>query len=227
MRAVLDEQGARYVAPLLCGGADVRARAGGQASRLYYYPIAIWNAWNQVCHSSTLLRAFPLPVPLGPSLDPHAVPLLLEFDQTGQTRVSRHADTTHVRALQVCNGSRTCPGGVWDKDPVENALIVLLVALLPVHVFWSGPRSPLPVLGRRARVVGARRAVPLGEGALRADLGSGLRDASHGPLVAPAPRRFVLILKVLKKALQSKGVESDVRSDSEDEEDEPPAKKRQ
>jgi hypothetical protein len=37
----------------------------------------------------------------------------------------------------------------------------------------------------------------------------------------------VLILKVLKKALQRMGVESDVRSDSEDEEDEPPAKKRQ
>ena len=38
--------------------------------------------------------------------------------------------------LGVCVGNKTCPGGVWDKTPVEFSLIGLLVALLPIHVFW-------------------------------------------------------------------------------------------
>jgi len=66
----------------------------------------------------------------------------------------------------VCVGSASCPGGVWDKTPVEFSLIGLLMALLPIHVFW-----------------------------------------------------FVMILKVLKSALASSGVQGDVRSDSEGEDD--------
>jgi len=66
----------------------------------------------------------------------------------------------------VCVGNDTCPGGVWDKTPVEYSLIGLLIALIPIHVFW-----------------------------------------------------FYLILKVLQKALMSSGVQGDVRSDSEDEDE--------
>ena len=63
-------------------------------------------------------------------------------------------------------GNKTCPGGVWDKTPVEFSLIGLLVALLPIHVFW-----------------------------------------------------FIMIVKVLVTALSSKGVQGDVRSDSEGEDE--------
>jgi hypothetical protein len=63
----------------------------------------------------------------------------------------------------VCTGTPTCPGGVWDKTPIEFALVGLLVALVPIHVFW-----------------------------------------------------FAMILKVLWRAWASKGVQGDVRSDSED-----------
>ena len=85
--------------------------------RLYFYPIAIYNAWRG-----------------------------------------------------VCVGNASCPGGVWDKTPVEFTLIGLLMALLPIHVFW-----------------------------------------------------FAMILKVLKHALISAGVQGDVRSDSEGEDE--PARK--
>ena len=72
----------------------------------------------------------------------------------------------HYAWSGVCVGSASCPGGVWDKTRVEFSLIGLLVALLPIHVFW-----------------------------------------------------FIMILKVLTTALTSKGVQGDVRSDSEGEED--------
>ncbi len=81
--------------------------------RLYFYPIAIFNAWSG-----------------------------------------------------VCVGNSSCPGGVWDKTPVEFTLIGLLMALLPIHCFW-----------------------------------------------------FTMILKVLVTALSSSGVQGDVRSDSEGEDD--------
>jgi len=38
--------------------------------------------------------------------------------------------------IGVCAGNSTCPGGAWDKSPVEFSLIALLAALLPVHVLW-------------------------------------------------------------------------------------------
>jgi hypothetical protein len=38
--------------------------------------------------------------------------------------------------LGVCVGNKSCPGGVWDKTPVEFSLIGLLSALVPIHVFW-------------------------------------------------------------------------------------------
>lgn len=74
----------------------------------------------------------------------------------------------------VCVGNATCPGGVWDKTPIEFLLMALLFALLPIHCLW-----------------------------------------------------FVMLLKVLKKALLSSGVQGDVRSDSDDdEEDEHPNEKK-
>mmetsp|Transcript_12388 Transcript_12388/g.30357 ORF Transcript_12388/g.30357 Transcript_12388/m.30357 type:complete len:332 (-) Transcript_12388:176-1171(-) len=85
------------------------------ASRLYYYPMAIWAAWQG-----------------------------------------------------VCVGNKTCPGGVWDKTPVENTLIALLTALLPIHCLW-----------------------------------------------------FFMILRVIKNSLGKTGVQGDVRSDSEDDEEPP------
>jgi hypothetical protein len=36
----------------------------------------------------------------------------------------------------VCVANATCPGGLWDKTPIEFALIGLLMALLPIHMFW-------------------------------------------------------------------------------------------
>jgi len=36
----------------------------------------------------------------------------------------------------VCTGVETCPGGVWDKTPVEFSLLGLLAALLPIHCLW-------------------------------------------------------------------------------------------
>jgi len=87
--------------------------------RLYFYPIAIHNAWSG-----------------------------------------------------VCVGSASCPGGVWDKTRVEYSLIGLLIALLPIHVFW-----------------------------------------------------FIMIMKILIAALTSKGVQGDVRSDSEGEDEAPQEKK--
>jgi len=71
--------------------------------------------------------------------------------------------------LGVCVGNKSCPGGVWDKTPVEMTLIALLMALIPIHCLW-----------------------------------------------------FYMILMVLKKAIASLGVQGDVRSDSEEEEDERP-----
>lgn len=70
----------------------------------------------------------------------------------------------------VCVGNKTCPGGVWDKSLVENILIGLLVALLPIHCLW-----------------------------------------------------FYMILRVFVISLKNSGVQGDVRSDSEDEDEEPPS----
>jgi len=75
--------------------------------------------------------------------------------------------------MGVCNHSASCPGGVWDKTPVETTLIVLLMALIPIHCLW-----------------------------------------------------FYMILQVLKKAIMSMGVQGDVRSDSEEEEDQKPPRTR-
>ena len=81
-------------------------------------------------------------------------------------RLYFYPSAIHYAWLGVCVGNKTCPGGVWDKTPVEFSLIGLLVALLPIHVFW-----------------------------------------------------FIMIVKVLVTALSSKGVQGDVRSDSEGEDE--------
>ena len=44
----------------------------------------------------------------------------------------------HNAWLGACVGTVSCPGGVWDKTLVEFTLILLLLALLPIHVFWLG-----------------------------------------------------------------------------------------
>mmetsp|Transcript_23280 Transcript_23280/g.45194 ORF Transcript_23280/g.45194 Transcript_23280/m.45194 type:complete len:339 (+) Transcript_23280:328-1344(+) len=99
------------------------------ATRLYYYPIAIWYAWIGVC---------PDPV---------------------------------INKLSAATLAR-CPGGPWGKTPVEFFELAALSALLPVHCMW-----------------------------------------------------FYMILRVMQKSVLSSGVQGDVRSDSEEEEEEVPAKK--
>lgn len=42
----------------------------------------------------------------------------------------------HHAWLGVCAGSASCPGGVWDKTPLEFTLVALLLALLPIHALW-------------------------------------------------------------------------------------------
>ena len=74
--------------------------------------------------------------------------------------------------MGVCNGNQSCPGGVWDKTPIEFSLFGLLLFLLPIHVFW-----------------------------------------------------FMMIVKVLVIALRSDGVQGDVRSDSENEDESTTTKK--